>query len=104
MNVRNIKQVELVEKTGISKSAISQYLSGEFEAKQDKTFLLANALEVDPSWLMGKNVPMEGKEFKQTKVQTIPLIGQIAAGTPLLAEENYEDYFNIDERILSKSL
>ncbi len=35
MNIRRIKQVELVEKTGISKSAISQYLSGAFVPKQD---------------------------------------------------------------------
>lgn len=29
----------------------------------------------------------------------VPLIGQIAAGTPILAEENIEDYFTIDDRI-----
>lgn len=29
----------------------------------------------------------------------IPLLGQIAAGTPILAEENIEDYFNIDTKI-----
>lgn len=29
----------------------------------------------------------------------IPLLGQIAAGTPILAEENIEDHFNLDSRI-----
>ena len=101
MQVRNISQTELVEKTGISKSGISQYLSGEYKAKQDRTYLLAKALDVDPSWLMGKDVPMDGAEYKRqkTSVKSIPLLGTIAAGIPILAEENIEDYFNLDSRI-----
>ena len=59
MDVRKIKSVELSEKTGIGKSSISQWLAGKYEAKQDKIYLLANALEVDESWLMGLDVPME---------------------------------------------
>lgn len=34
------------------------------------------------------------KEYKR-----YPLIGTIAAGTPILAEENIEDHFNLDSRI-----
>ena len=41
-----IKQVELSEKTGIPKSAISQYLSGKVKPKQDKVYLMAKALDV----------------------------------------------------------
>lgn len=76
MEVKNIKQVELVERTGISKSGISQYLSGEYAAKQDNVFLLAKALDVDPAWLMGKNVPMEGIDYRKSKNSTnsIPFV------------------------------
>ena len=96
-----MKQVDLVEKTGISKSGISQYLSGEFEPKQDNIFLLSKALDIDPSWLMGKNVSMNGIDYKkkQSSFISVPLLGNIAAGLPLLAEENIEDYFNIDTKI-----
>lgn len=48
-----IKQVELSEKTGIPKSAISQYLSGKIKPKQDKVYLMAKALDVSGLWLMG---------------------------------------------------
>ena len=48
-----IKQVELSEKTGIPKSAISQYLSGKVKPKQDKVYLMAKALDVSELWLMG---------------------------------------------------
>ena len=57
--IRGMKQSELCEKTNIPKSAISQYLSGLFEPKQDRLHIIAQALDVDPVWLMGFDVPME---------------------------------------------
>ena len=57
--IRNMKQAELAEITGIPKSAISHYISGSFEPKQDRVFIIAKALGVDPVWLMGFDVPME---------------------------------------------
>lgn len=59
LSIRGMKQSELCEKTKIPKSAISQYISGTFEPKQDRLFLIAQALDVDPVWLMGFDVPME---------------------------------------------
>lgn len=57
--IRGMKQYELCEKTKIPKSAISQYLRGLFEPKQDRLHIIAQALDVDPVWLMGFDVPME---------------------------------------------
>lgn len=57
----NMKQIELSEKTGIPKSAISQYLSGKVRPKQDKVYLMAKALGVSELWLMGMVPdPVEG--------------------------------------------
>jgi len=53
MKRAEIIQAELCEKTGIGKSSISQYLSGEYEPKQKKIYKLATALNVSPSYLMG---------------------------------------------------
>lgn len=36
MNVRNVKQVEMVQRTGITKGAFSSYLSGNYNPKKDK--------------------------------------------------------------------
>jgi transcriptional regulator with XRE-family HTH domain len=62
LSIRNMKQSELCERTKIPKSAISQYLSGAFEPKQDRLHIIAKALNVDPVWLMGYDVPMEKEE------------------------------------------
>lgn len=57
--LRNIKQIELSELTGIGKSAISQYLAGRVSPKQDKIYRMAKALQVNEGWLMGYDVPIE---------------------------------------------
>lgn len=46
MELNNITQAQLSRKSGLSKSSISQYLSGKFEPKSENLFILANALEV----------------------------------------------------------
>lgn len=56
MKLRNTNQSTLSKLTGIGKSSLSQYLSGVYNPKQDKIYLLSKALSVDPSWLMGADV------------------------------------------------
>ena len=60
MNERGISQSELSRLSGIPKSALSQYMSGLFRPKQDRTLSLAKALAVDPAWLLGYDVPPSG--------------------------------------------
>ena len=59
LSIRNMKQSELSNITKIPKSAISQYISGAFEPKQDRIYLIARALDVSEAWLMGYDVPMD---------------------------------------------
>lgn len=59
MNMRNKKQVDLERETGINRSAISRYLSGEYEPKNKPIYELAKALDVSEQWLMGYDVPMD---------------------------------------------
>ena len=61
--IRNMKQSELCELTKIPKSAISQYIKGTFEPKQDRISIIARALDVSEAWLMGYDVPM-GRDKK----------------------------------------
>ena len=50
---KNMRQIDLVVKTGIDKSQISSYLSGRYRPKQENLTLLAKALEVSEYWLLG---------------------------------------------------
>lgn len=53
MEQKGLKQADLVERTGINKSSISEYLSGNYEPKQRNIYKIAMALGVKPSQLMG---------------------------------------------------
>ena len=68
MNLRGLKQVDIIEMTGINKGALSSYLSGKYKPKQDNIYLLAKALDVNEAWLMGYDVPIERKEFFSLQV------------------------------------
>ena len=59
LSIRNMTQADLCRKTGIKKSAMSQYCNGGLVPRQDRTFLIAAALDVSEAWLMGFDVPME---------------------------------------------
>lgn len=109
MNLKNMKQVDLVEKTNIDKSLISNYLKGKYKAKQDNLYLLAKILNVSEAWLMGYDVPMERNSedilnkigaipILDIDVTNIPLLGTVKAGYDYLAQENIIDYisFKVD--------
>lgn len=100
MNIRNMKASELSEKANIPKSAISQYLSGLYEAKQKSIFKLANALNVSEAWLMGLDVPMEKQirtDLLGNEVVTVPLLGTVKAGYDYLAQENWIGTVDLDK-------
>lgn len=58
MSARSLRAVDLAEKTGLSKSSLSHYINGRYEAKQEALHLIAVALNVSEAWLMGLDVPM----------------------------------------------
>lgn len=101
MNLRNLKQSDLVEKTGISKGALSSYLSGRYVPKQNNIYLISKALNVNEAWLMGNDVPME-RHFSSLKTGvTINVLGRVAAGIPIEAIEDIIDTEEITEEMAS---
>lgn len=66
LTLRGMKQSELCRILNIPKSALSQYISGAFEPKQDRIYLMAQALNVSEAWLMGLDVPMERQVKKSS--------------------------------------
>lgn len=78
MQLRGIKQIDIINMCKnnpygikLNKSDLSQYVSGKFLPKQDKLTLLAYALNVSESWLMGYDVPMEKIDDKMVTMRDI---------------------------------
>lgn len=109
-----LTQDELGERLGLQKSAIAKYESGRVKnLKRSVIQKMAEVLEVTPSYLMGwaedeqDDLLPEKESAVQPKISNlfipkktrIPLIGSIAAGTPILAEENVEEYIDIEDYV-----
>lgn len=96
-NLSGLKQADLVRMTDIDKSSISLYLAGKVTPKGDKLYKLSVALDVDPVWLSGFDVPMRKENIIPLTPPTItddvvvfPVIGSIAAGYDEIAIEDWE--------------
>lgn len=79
--IKGMKQSDLCRLTQIPKSALSQYISGAFEPKQDRIYLMAQALNVSEAWLMGLDVPMERQVKKAS-----PTEAELSEGEKMLLE------------------
>lgn len=99
---------ELAKLVGVSAPTIQRYESGEIKnVRRDKISKLAKALNVSPAYLMGWNdSPSEDIDISKipgvimpVKLKRIPILGSIACGEPLFAEQNYEGYFMLDENL-----
>lgn len=103
----NLSYQDMSDKTGLSKSTLQRYITGDIRnLGLDKLEILAKALDVTPSYLMGwedenqdpilENIP---GIILPVKMKKIPILGTIACGEPIFAEENYEGYFMLDENL-----
>ena len=73
LKLRNVKQSDLSKHIHIPKSAISQYISGKFEPKQDRVEKIATFLDVSEAWLMGYDVPIERQSTIEYEINNLPL-------------------------------
>ena len=60
LTLRNMTRNELAEKSGINKGTISRYLRGETIPRSLAIGRIARALDINPAWVLGYDVPMEG--------------------------------------------
>lgn len=95
LDYSNMRQVDLVEKTGLDKTLVNKYLAGLMKAKQDKLTILADALNVNEIWLMGYDVPIDRNlnslnmtPLSELQQVEIPILGKVKAGYDYLADEN----------------
>ena len=99
LDIRGLKQTDLVERTKISKGSLSSYVSGRYAPKQNNIYLLAKALNVNVEWLMGADVPMayfkEVRSVEHNPAVRIPVLGRVAAGIPINAVEETIDWEEI---------
>ena len=94
-----LSQEELASRMGYrSKSSITKIEKGVNDIPQNKLEDFAAALETSTAWLLG----LEGGEAAVPpgfdplpRMTRVPLVGSIACGTPITAEQNIERYIGV---------
>lgn len=106
-----MSQQYLADKIGISKSSINMYERGEREPSFETLEAIADFFNCDMDYLLGKtDTPNKYKSFMESnpninniislpKTKKVPLLGNIACGEPILAEENIEDFIRVNKDI-----
>jgi len=100
---------DVAQEIGLAKSTVQRYEKGTIETiKLPVIEAIARILKVNPAWICGKTDSMELEEkaislppniIPLPKMKKVPLVGQIACGTPILAEQNIEEYIDIPSHI-----
>ena len=92
---------EIADIIGVDRSTIQRYEQGLIKTiKLPVIQEIARALRVNPNWLIGKDVskyPMEYSSLSELRPITLkkfPLLGEIACGKPIYANESHETYID----------
>lgn len=89
-----LTQTELGEKLGVKTNAVSKWECNRVEdIPTSKIKAMAVLFEVPPSYLIDDDsLPPSAAPIDLTSRHRIPILGRIAAGLPLYAEQNIEGY------------
>lgn len=107
---QDVTQQELADYIGVSKQAVYKYENNIVtNIPTDKVDAIAKRLKVSPAYLMGweeQSVPKPASPAPippgfepMPKMKKVPLIGSIACGTPILAEQNIKGRVDVPEDI-----
>lgn len=99
MEESNDTTYSLGDKLHLSNATISRYCTGDIAPKLTTVNVIADLYDVNPVWLMGNTFADKHTDtYKKAKTKNIPVVGRVAAGMPILAEENIEDRILVDDR------
>ena len=94
MKSKRINAALLSQKTGILPSTLWRYLHGKVDMPLKIIKQIAYGLDTEPSFLLG----FENLEKELVK---LPVLGEIACGTPLFADSNVIEYVTLSSDMLS---
>ena len=102
----HMTQAQLADRTGISRPSMCQYCSGNFRPKPEKLHLIAAALGVSEVWLLGYDTekemslnPENYPNLHPVRLKRFPILGEIACGEPIFAQEDKENFIMADADI-----
>lgn len=104
MEDKGISRKEFCKRLGLAYSTVTDWLNAEKYPRIDKIEMMANFFGISKADLVEPHVatpaPAQPSTQKVTRyTYRIPVVGRVAAGQPILAQEEIIDYEYIDERL-----
>ncbi len=106
---KGLSQMEFAKQVKLTKSSVNMYERCEREPNLETIERIADYFNVDLDYLLGKSEFTNKYDWLHSgsakniipmpEMRQIPLIGSIACGAPVLAEEHIEEYINIPKHI-----
>lgn len=108
----NLTQKQLADVLGISESTVGMYERGHREPAFEMLEAIADYFNVDMDYLTGRtdverkytfspSVSLPDNIISMPKMKTIPLLGVIACGEPILANENLDGNVAMPEHVVA---
>lgn len=94
INLHEINMTDLARAINMTPTTVYDWFNAKTYPRMDKIQLIADYFKISKLELVEPREKEEAKPFNN-----IPLLGHIAAGSPILAVENIEDNFTIDSQI-----
>lgn len=92
--------LQIADAVGVTEATVQRWESGNIKTvRHEKIAKLSEVLKVSPAALMGWEEPLPSNIMQLPEMKKVPLIGNIACGTPILAEENITDYIDLPGHI-----
>lgn len=97
-----LTQKEVAEMVGVAEGTVSRWESGEIaNMRRDRIAMYAKALKTSPAFIMtGEEEKVKIPTGFEPLPRTVrrPIVGDIACGDPITAEQNIEDYADVPEQ------
>lgn len=117
LNEKGVSAYRVAQETGISTATLTSWKKGVYTPKPEKLRKLADYFGVQLEYLTGESkfktmkeafkhydditdIPaLQNEIFRLQRGTKIPVLGEVTAGTPIFAEENYIGYEEISDEL-----
>lgn len=100
--VQDLSISEIARRVDMAKSAVSRYFNRTREFPLNRAREFAKAFGIDPDYLLGMDYELPTNIEFLDEVVNIPVVGSIAAGKPITAEQNIEEYLPMPKSIMPR--
>ena len=100
--MRGLTNSDLAKICGINKSNLTRYCNGEYRAKQDVIYRMAEKLGINEAWLMGYDVPLKKEnqpvaELDDDRINLFKLITNLPKDQVKMLEAQIQVYLQNQE-------